>query len=64
MAAVLVDALKLFNNEENRNNTDLDQPFIKALIIGICTKKSIQSGEDIHKDLLIFIKGKYTYTFQ
>lgn len=57
MASVLVKGLKLFNDGENRKKIEFDKPFIKALIIGLCTKKAIEDGEEVHKDLLIFMKG-------
>lgn len=58
MASVLVNGLQMFNENENRKKSEFDKSFVKALIIGLCTKKSIENGEEINKDLLIFIKGK------
>lgn len=59
MAALLVKGLLELNKDENRGNANLDKPFIKALIIGLCTLKRIKNGDPIKKDLLIFIKGHY-----
>lgn len=56
MAAVLVKLLRRANDTENRKKAGLDRGFLKALIIGLCTAKSIEKGEQIHKDILIFIK--------
>lgn len=57
MASLLVNGLQCFNNGDNRKKSGLDKAFVKALIIGLCTKKAIKNGDKIHKDLLIFIKG-------
>lgn len=58
MASILVNGLSRLNTGENRKNPDLDKAFVKALIIGFCTTKSIRSGHAINKDLMIFMKGK------
>lgn len=57
MAALLVNGLLHLNRNENRGNANFDKPFIKTLIIGLCTLKNVGNGEPIKKDLLIFIKG-------
>lgn len=57
MPALLVEGLLHLNGTENRKNANMDKTFIKALIIGICTIKAIQNNCQIHKDLLIFMKG-------
>lgn len=57
MASKLVNGLYRLNDLEKRKNRALDKAFIKALIIGLCTIKAIQNGDQIHKDRLIFIKG-------
>lgn len=36
----------------------MDKTFIKALVIGLCTLKAIENGDEINKDLLVFIKGE------
>lgn len=62
MASLLVNGLKILNDGENRKQPGLDKTFVKALIIGLCTQKAIENGEQIHKDLLIFMKGLYSFT--
>lgn len=57
MASLLVNGLQCINNGENRKQPGLDKAFVKALIIGLCTKKAIENGEQIHKNLLVFMKG-------
>lgn len=57
MASVLLNGLKCLNDGENRKQSGLDNAFIKALIIGLCTTQAIKDGMQIHKDLKIFIKG-------
>lgn len=57
MPAVLVKVLLELNEKDNRKDIGMDQPFVKAIIIGICTIKVIRQNEPIDKDLLIFIKA-------
>lgn len=57
MAAVLVNGLMRMNENGSLKKSGLDAAYIKALIIGICTIKSIENGDSIHKDMLIFMKG-------
>lgn len=57
MAAVMVDALRRFNDGDNRKNFARDKAFVKTLIIGLCGLKSIEDGESVHQDLIIFIRG-------
>lgn len=60
MAAVLVNGLIQLNRVENRNDASLDTSFIEALIIGLCTRKSVMSPSfQIQKDLLIFMRGLF-----
>lgn len=63
MAVRLVKGLLQLNETENRGNAMLDKPFIKALIIGLCTLKVLDNGEAINKDLLIFIRGNFFLHF-
>lgn len=57
MASLLVKGLGSLNDSAYRKQPGLDLAFVKALIIGLCTKKAIKNGENIHKDLLVFMKG-------
>lgn len=63
MAALLVNGLLHLNKMENRGNANFDKTFIKALIIGLCTLKNVESSEPLKKDLLIFIKGIFICDF-
>lgn len=53
----LVRGLMEFNAPGLREDRSLDKCFIKGLLIGICTMKSIRENENIHKDIMKFIKG-------
>lgn len=57
MASLLVNGLKYMNDGNYRKQSTLDHAFVKMLIIGLCTKDAIKNGEQIHKDLKIFMKG-------
>lgn len=61
MASLLVRCLMTFNDGENRLNADMDKAFIKGLVIGFCTIRAIENGDNVHKDLLIFIRGSYRF---
>lgn len=55
-SAQLINGLTMFNQPALRQNVAYDKPFIKALIIGICTVQSIQNEECIHKDFIKFVR--------
>lgn len=57
-SAQLVNGLCLFNQPTNRQKVSFDKPFIKALLIGICTLQTLKlKGEEgIHKDVEKFIR--------
>lgn len=54
LSATLTNGLSLFNQTTSRKNIVIDKPFIKALLIGVCTAKKVKSeGRNaIHADLL------------
>lgn len=58
LAASFVMYLKAVNSPMNRENSDLDKPFIKALLVGLCSIKTIKSTSEIDKGYIAFIKGK------
>lgn len=55
---MLVKGLTFLNEAAHRDNVAFDKPFIKALLIGICTSQKIKKDgyEGIHGDLLKFIR--------
>lgn len=47
-------------NEHHRKNIHFDKPFIKSLIIGICTGKTIREGGGVNQDLSKFIRELFS----
>lgn len=61
LASRVISGLLWLNEPNRRENTEYDKTFIKALLIGICTLKTIQNlseNQRIPKGVLAFIKGK------
>lgn len=62
LAARVIDGLLLLNQSNRREDVSRDKSFIKALLISICSLKTIQNLEEnerLNKSMLAFIKGKY-----
>lgn len=58
LAASVVNYLKMVNNESNRKDISLDKSFMKALLIGLWTVKTIKNEPAINSDLKKCVKRK------
>lgn len=67
LAARVVQGLLLMNESSRRKDVSKDKVFIKALLIAICTLKTIynlKENQTLPKSILSFIKGKELTLFQ
>lgn len=55
--AAMVEVLSEVSEDGKRSNAVFDKMFIKALIIGLSSTKSIQDGEKLHEGVKAFVKG-------
>lgn len=50
-------------NKDQRNDTALDLPFIKAIIICVFGVKKVKSGDTLESELIAFINGMKRFLF-